>query len=381
MRKPFTRIARDAVAIFLGLALAAGAGELLLRWFWPQRSAVTVGMFQTDPDAGYRLRSGYRNYVRVPEYRVEILTDDEGYRIPVGAAPPVPDAGRILVVGDSFTFGVGVDADDAFPHALQARLATAIPDAWAVRNGGIGGYGPLRTERLLRARQAAWDPDVLIHAIYVGNDLEDARPGSFLVEPRIEKGRMVSRDARHVRARLWLRTHSHLYSFARARFYGLYRRTPVAARSQYLDPMGLAEWTPAVREVSWPAASESIRKIAAWARERGTRYLVLLVPMRYQVEDAAWDRYRSAWGLPAGAFDRDHAQREVNALLERLEVPVVDLLEPMRAAAAAGDRLYYRHDRHWTTAGHALAAKRLHDELDRLGWLTAPDRRDLVRAD
>jgi len=359
--------------------LAALAGELALRWFWPQRSDATIGMFEADPDAGYRLRSGYRSSVRLPEYAVEIRTDEDGYRVPVNAPATEPDAGRILVVGDSFTFGVGVDAEDAFPGVLERRLAESAPGAWTVRNGGVGGYGPLRTERLLRARQAAWDPDILVHAIYVGNDLEDARPESFLVEPRIEKGRMVSREATHVRVRLALRAHSHLYSLLRERLYGLYRRTPLAERSQYLDPMGLAEWSPHVREVGWPAARNAIDEIARWARERGTRHLVLLVPTRWQVDDAAWDRYRRAWGLPADAFDRDRAQREVRALLEELDVPVLDLLTPMRAAAA-GSRLYYDADRHWTAAGHELAAERLHAALEELGWLAAP-RRSLVRAD
>ena len=77
---------RKLSAGLLGLALAVGSAELLLRWFWPQRSDLTVGMFQSDPDAGYRLREDYRNYVRVPEYRVDIRTDDEGYRVPVDAA-------------------------------------------------------------------------------------------------------------------------------------------------------------------------------------------------------------------------------------------------------------------------------------------------------
>jgi lysophospholipase L1-like esterase len=337
-------------------------------------------MFRPDPDAGYRLQSDYRNYVRVPEYRVDIRTDSEGYRVPVESSPEDPSASRILVVGDSFTFGVGVDAEDTFPQVLETRLAGVAPGGWEVRNGGVGGYGPLRTERLLRARQAAWDPDVLVHALYVGNDLLDVRPSSFLEEPRIEKGRMVAGgEARHVRARLYLRTHSHLYAFLRERLYGLYRRTPLAERSQPLDPMGLAEWVGPIREVTWPAAARSIEEIATWARLRGTRYAVMVIPARYQVDDESWARYRKGWGLADDAFDRDHAQREVVELLQRLDVPYLDLLEPMRQATSEGSRLYYEADRHWNAAGHALTARLLHEELDRLGWLRAPDHRSLAR--
>jgi lysophospholipase L1-like esterase len=382
---PTRRIVFPVLTVALGVLLAGVAGELLLRAVWPQRSAVTVGMFRADPDAGYSLQPGYRNVVRVPEYTTDVLVDDEGYRIAAaergagnggaGGGGPGPAAAgdaisatRILALGDSFTFGVGVDAEDSWPAILERGLGAAAEESVRVRNGGVGGYGPLRSERLLAARQAAWEPQVLVHVVYVGNDLEDCRPDTFLEVPRIADGRMVaSVKSPLVRARFWLRVNSHLYAFLRDQLYDLYHRTPFA-EMRYLDPVGLAEWPEPMREETVPAAVDSIRRIAAWARERDVRYLVALAPAKYQVMDDAWSTYRKRWRLPDAAFDRDHAQRELTERLAAEGIVHVDLLPAFRAARDSR-AFYYPVDPHWTAAGHRAAAERIRDEILRLGWL------------
>ncbi len=367
----------DLLAAFIGVVAAAILGELLLALFWPQRSAETVGMFEADSDAGYRLRARYKNEIRVPEYRTSIRTDAEGNRVPVDAfvdperASTVPVAGcrRLLAIGDSFTFGVGVQAEEAFPLRLEALLEARTSDAWCSKNGGVGGYGVLRSARRLIASQGSFRPEILVHAVYVGNDLEDSNPETILTEPVIEGGRMGTNGLRTLgRIRRDLRIHSHLYSFLRARLYGLYLRTPLAARSQYLDPMGLAAWPETIEKVTWPACRDAIRAIDTWSKSNGCRYLVVLVPAKHQVDDDAWATYRRRWKLPDDAFDRDHAQRELKAFLDAEGVACCDLLPAFRATSARGEALYYRVDNHWTKRGQALAAERIADELDARGW-------------
>lgn len=360
----------DAGVLLAGCVVALGLGELVLRTFWPQHSDLTLGMFEQDPDAGYRLRGSYRNEIRVPEYRTVVRTDPEGYRIAEDEPVRPEGAVRVLALGDSFTFGVGVDAEDAFPAVLERRLAGAGGTAWHVRNGGVGGYGPLRSAHALFSRQAAWRPEIVIHAIYVGNDLEDSDPATFRTSPVVRDGRMVT-PGRHpfARARMFLRTRSHLYGFLRQHLYGVYRATGLWQRSQYLDPVGLAEWPARLEGVTWPAGREAIAAVRDWAAERGVRYLVVVVPARWQVDDGAWQRYRKAWGLPDEAFDRDHAQREVLAALQELGVPALNLLPVMRRAQASGVAPYHALDPHWNATGHGLAAEAIRTKAESLGWI------------
>ncbi|MBZ0269535.1 hypothetical protein K8I85_15380 [bacterium] len=366
------RLAQDVSLVLLGLLVALFAAEWSLRAFWPQRSFVTVGMFEPDPDAGYRLQRGYRSDVRVPEYRTRILTDAEGYRVPVDDPPASPGASRILAIGDSFTFGVGVEAKYAFPEVLDRDLDTEWPGAWTVRNGGVGGYGPLRTAHYLFASQAEWRPDVVVHLLYLGNDLEDPRPLTFRTDPVVRDGRMVTRGEHPLyRLRLFLRAKSHLYSFVRQHAYGLYLASGLAKHSQYLDPMGLREWPPRVVNESWPAGQDAIESIRDWCHANGARYLVVLAPTRWQVDEDSWNRYRADWEREDDAFERDHAQRVVRTELIEAGVEVLDLLPEMREATAGGERLYFRRDVHWTRHGHRVAARAVQARLEKLGWVAA----------
>jgi lysophospholipase L1-like esterase len=367
--RPSRRILFTAATLVLGVALASVAGEFALRLFWPQRSAVTVGMFRSDPHAGFSLQPGYRNIVRVPEYSTDLRVDSEGYRVPELAETETADV-KILAIGDSFTFGVGVDAEDAWPEVLEDILRRDEDAPVAVRNGGVGGYGPLRSARLLVERQARWDPQVVVHTFYVGNDLEDAKPDTILEVPKIRDGRMLAEDGTWLqRMRFRLRIHSHLYSFVREQFYGLYLKTPLAERSRYLDSVGRAEWPDGIRQDSWPAAQAAVREIADWAEARGVHYLVVVVPMKYQVGAAAWTEYQRRWGGAETAFDRDHAQREVNAFLESEGIHYLDLLPVMRQAdPLLAESFYFPVDVHWTPEGHRFAAEWIRRELRELGW-------------
>jgi hypothetical protein len=95
-----------------------------------------------------------------------ITTDDAGVRGP--SAWPEDDRPRLLILGDSFAFGEGVELADRFDTLIQER----IPQL-SVINLGVMGYGP--DQQLIRARPWKSDlrpGDVLLLLTY-GNDYYD----------------------------------------------------------------------------------------------------------------------------------------------------------------------------------------------------------------
>jgi len=59
--------------------------------------------------------------------------DANGYR-----NDTLPESPKIVVLGDSQTWGVNVESKDAWPQALQRRSANSV------YNMGFGGYGPVQ---------------------------------------------------------------------------------------------------------------------------------------------------------------------------------------------------------------------------------------------
>jgi lysophospholipase L1-like esterase len=70
---------------------------------------------------------------------------------------------RILCVGDSFTFGSGVEDDEAWPQQLQALLGPPQVSGVRVLNGGANGWDTRWQRRYLQARALdGLSPDVVV---------------------------------------------------------------------------------------------------------------------------------------------------------------------------------------------------------------------------
>lgn len=113
-------------------------------------------------------------------YRVQ--TNAQGFRM----SRPVhddPDKTTILVLGDSFTFGTGVDTADAYPDVLNARLGHS-----QVINAGVPGAGIAEASRVFRRFLATARPDLVIVQV-LDNDLV-RQPDIFLKESieRVQTG-------------------------------------------------------------------------------------------------------------------------------------------------------------------------------------------------
>lgn len=79
-----------------------------------------------------------------------VSTTASGWR----TMPVAPDAHRTVVaIGDSCTFGIGVEDGEAFPAVLQ----TLMPDTRCI-NAGVPGYTAFQGRRVLEENIIAWHP-------------------------------------------------------------------------------------------------------------------------------------------------------------------------------------------------------------------------------
>lgn len=131
-----------------GIAFALLAAELSLRLvpgLFPSRIAGLAQVAQqrmalddavaTDPELGLKLKPGIDISIEHPDYRYRKRTylnyADIGFR---GNVVERPILG--VALGDSFTFGVGVNAEEAWPEQLSKQVGKNII------NLGVMGYAP-----------------------------------------------------------------------------------------------------------------------------------------------------------------------------------------------------------------------------------------------
>lgn len=96
-------------------------------------------------------------------HSVAVTINELGMRDdPVSPGEPID----VLAVGDSFTAGYMVNADQAWPERLEHYLSTSDPGARAARvlNGGVSGYS-LRQIRLAAQDYSSLQPDVVVAGV------------------------------------------------------------------------------------------------------------------------------------------------------------------------------------------------------------------------
>lgn len=69
---------------------------------------------------------------------------------------------RILAVGDSHTYGAGVDAEASYPGQLQAELDRRSPGRYSTLNLGVPGLGTGQVRERLPAWARRYEPDVIL---------------------------------------------------------------------------------------------------------------------------------------------------------------------------------------------------------------------------
>jgi SGNH hydrolase-like domain, acetyltransferase AlgX len=371
------------------LALLEGG----LRLFAPQ-TFFMENAFREDPEVGLRHVAHYRGRSRAADYDVPVTTNALGFRGP--EVPPRGSALRVLALGDSFTFGLGVQDDEGFAARLRRRWSQRGVE---VVNAGQVDMGPENEWRLLRSDGPRLEPDVVLLAFYVGNDVRDVMLG--LDRARVVDGRLLASP----HARRWYRPlvpgrlldavpvpaasearglkralgrHSHLYRFlsGRAAILREWARRgggPAAPVFTILDDEAVCiREEPEELRAGWERAEAAVLRIADWCRARGTALVVVVIPTAAQVEDERWQDVRRRHGLRAEDFDLEKPQRRLRAFAEASGLPLVDLLPTLRAAARSGPHLYYATDPHWTARGHEVAAEEIAARVEALGLLQRP---------
>jgi lysophospholipase L1-like esterase len=115
--------------------------------------------------------------IRVPDsspgttYGKAIKVNTDGFRDRDFVIPKPGKTYRILVLGDSFTWGVGLSIDETLPKQLEKELTNASRSSVEAINGSIPGFNTVQELMLLKEKGLKYDPDMVL-LVYNFNDIE-----------------------------------------------------------------------------------------------------------------------------------------------------------------------------------------------------------------
>lgn len=142
--------------------------------------------------------------------KVWIRTNSFGMRDTEPASLEDDSVSRIVVLGDSFTFGFRVEGASSYPSVLERRLNEGASEKrFEVLNLGVSGYNTQDEAIVLEHKGLSWRPDLVILG-YVLNDpeTEPVQPlTSYFQEPavwqRSNLARLVAQVKHGLEMRIW----------------------------------------------------------------------------------------------------------------------------------------------------------------------------------
>jgi len=373
------RVLRLTGTVLVAAILAVVVAEIALRVVDYGEDLFPAGprwLFVADERLGVRLRPSFRGRHRAKEFDVRIETNALGLRErEIGS--PSPPAIRIVCTGDSFCYGHGVEAEEAYPRRLEESLRSRGL-AVEVVNAGVPSYGTLEQALWLESDGERLAPAVVVASFFSGNDLKDnvRAPGERLTE---RFGYPVSREVARVvdaspgwrlsgRWRLVLYVRWNLLR-------RLERQQEAAARAATpaaLPPPGephlytgvplMLSDSPPWLDPFWVKFEEDLARIGEACDRLGARLVLLYVPTAAETSERERAAALAAFDMTGLEIDSSRSRNRVAGIAERLGIDFVDPT-PALSTEDPPQPNYYPEDRHWTPAGHARAAEVLAERV------------------
>ncbi|MDR4464493.1 MAG: SGNH/GDSL hydrolase family protein [Nitrospira sp.] len=159
----------------VSLLLSLGAVELGIRIFDPLGISYyeQSGEYQRDKLADEHLIFRHRPLWETRYGDVMVTYNEQGLRDrPI--LPKAKEEFRILALGDSVTFGWGVQQDKIFASRLEQLLPGRLQRPVRVINSGVGGYNTVQEVTYFKREGITLQPDLVL-LTYIGNDIEENR--------------------------------------------------------------------------------------------------------------------------------------------------------------------------------------------------------------
>jgi lysophospholipase L1-like esterase len=360
---------RKALLFLVIAALQFAVFEVALRTWGHSEAAPSFGqLFTPDPTLGYRLRPHAETRYVTAEFDTHIAINAQGVRDDRDIGPKPANERRIVVLGDSLVLSVQVDLRETFCRLLEQQLnASGGPIRYRVINAGVQGYGPVEERFFFHDVARAFQPDLVIETVFVGNDAEDAYGWRGRLQGGGRPAPIATTDTIAVRLRRLVRG-SLVLQLLRLRVVSVTDRFSIWLSPPEPPLQSYAEHpAPRIAE-GLELSADCVRHIAADAAEAGARTMIMLMPARFQVDDADYGRLKEIVRGAGGTLVRDAASTRFADALRPLGLPQFDALPPLRAALPGPD-LFFQQTVHLTPRGHRVVAAALAQFLREQGLL------------
>jgi hypothetical protein len=367
-RRRWREILLGFVAILISLILA----ELLIRVLLPEFRMVRFPSMGVASERYHHIyppdKSMYLG--RVDGRILKLKTNSDGLSSAWSPSGFKAHGCRIVAMGDSYTFGLGVPQDSAWPQQLEREIFNRCANSdVAVLNAGIVSYSPFLANLLFSGMVQDYKPDLLLYLL----DATDFRDDHYYAHLAIRSGDQIrfplsaGKQIRYFGA-LFELLRPYFRSYLRYPFDAIAHLKNVRYRFQVEmngktedNPYFIFKYPPAETRPYFMETLKNIQSLSNRAKENGSGFVLVLNP-RYQL----WDREACPENWEKNLYSPDEPFTDAyirffEEMKDSVDFPILNLLPYFRSAA---DREFvFEGDAHWTEKGHKRVANVVADYL------------------
>ena len=321
----------NVTVLVLTVLLCCLAAEVVLRVIFARSLDFSMEMWKyattlKQPVSDPRLSFAHRPNSSAFLMGAQVDINSHGLRDREYSESKPPDVFRVLMLGDSTTFGWGVREEDTAAKFLERKLNANPPPGYSkveVLNAGVGNYDTVQEVTYYETRGRVFNPDLVILVFFI-NDPEPV--------PIEKKGFLIDR--------------SYLIAFATNRLDGILRHAGVRPDwKQYYSSLYDDD------KPGFQACKGALKSLASSTRSNGSKVLVAMLPELHQIN--------------GDSYPFKAAHQKIKDILAPEHVPVIDLTDGLKDHGP--------EDTLWVTAlddhPNAKANNLISDQLQR--WIIA----------
>lgn len=356
--------------------------DIFLAKFFPQETlnfakSISPACFAKSENLPFVLKRGSVCHFDEPEFNHSVSINNLGFRGKEFEEEKPKDTLRILIVGDSFTFGHGVEDNQTYSAILERMFKTGRKVE--VVNGGYrSAFSPDSYYLFLKNSGLDLSPDLVIMGFFIWNDISDLSETNWDIKDQDGLPIIITSRLRQVD------DHGHLEFVKPKRRYqfGFLANSNLfqfiySYKQSFFD--NIISTFDKQSDIDPEKEARSIYNTCIFKRECFSRYhnewgkvkkviiatkklldddsiplLIILIPAKGQLESSSccgWEKLSEQ--------EKVSINEKLILFFEKYDVNYLDLYQYFKTKEVS--ELYYQQNAHWTSKGHFLAADTIYN--------------------
>jgi hypothetical protein len=319
-------------------------------------SAERDRFWKYDSLLGWAHQPGQEGIFESPQFRTSVRINQKGLRDREHSYERTTDTKRILVIGDSFAWGYGVEDSERFSQLLETSMDVEVI------NAGVSGYSTDQELLWLRTEGIKYDFDLVILG-FTGNDIDDNN--RQLVSTIYYKPRFVSDDGQ-----LMLKNYPVPTTSAQGKpVYFLSRRSALAyfLVQSYHD----------ARTLYWKIKSDPDKANSSVAHAGSAKEAFgLTIALLDEIRSIAESKKANFMIVATSRWWNSPSKLTYPEFIDTLQTAGFSVLDVESMAGFVRGEMLIPNDGHWNRAGHAFVADKIKDLIDNNQLLNWPQNQD-----